>query len=136
MPNFFSGTATTMIGLTYEIDRYLDCTIYYRMLATDFLRVARFCGVTRRSLGSQGRYHFILDTRVTVWLLQMLCSTDRPGHKDLYCKFDLDIVVVRADEDSSHRKKREQKSKQNAKLGKPQDDEFDLFVNSAEIRYT
>ena len=125
-----------MIGLTYEIDRYLDCTIYYRMLVTGFLRVARFCGVTRRSLGSRGRYYFILDTGVTVCLLQMLCSTDRPSHKDFYRKSDPNIVVVRADEASSHRKKREQKSKQNAKLGKPQDDEFDLFVNSAEIRYT
>jgi hypothetical protein len=36
----------------------------------------------------------------------------------------------------SHRKKREQKAKQNQKLGKPHDDEFDLFINSAEIRYT
>ena len=36
----------------------------------------------------------------------------------------------------SHRKKREQKAKMNQKLGKPTDDEFDLFINSAEIRYT
>lgn len=36
----------------------------------------------------------------------------------------------------SHRKKREQKAKMNQKLGKPNDDEFDLFINSAEIRYT
>ncbi|KIM30804.1 hypothetical protein M408DRAFT_21631 [Serendipita vermifera MAFF 305830] len=37
---------------------------------------------------------------------------------------------------SSHRKKREQKAKQNQKLGKPNDDEFDLFINSADVRYT
>ncbi|CCA70074.1 related to KRE33-Killer toxin REsistant protein [Serendipita indica DSM 11827] len=37
---------------------------------------------------------------------------------------------------SSHRKKREQKARMNQKLGKPNDDEFDLFINSAEIRYT
>ncbi|KAG8874859.1 hypothetical protein FRC20_004973 [Serendipita sp. 405] len=37
---------------------------------------------------------------------------------------------------SSHRKKREQKAKLNQKLGKPNDDEFDLFINSADIRYT
>ncbi|KAG8833327.1 hypothetical protein FRC17_010859 [Serendipita sp. 399] len=37
---------------------------------------------------------------------------------------------------SSHRQKREQKAKLNQKLGKPNDDEFDLFINSADIRYT
>src|SRR5258706_12753212 len=54
---FFIGTATTKIGLTYGTDRFLGYTTYYRMLATGSRHDARFCGVTRRSLVSQGRYH-------------------------------------------------------------------------------
>ena len=57
MPNFFKiGTATTKISLTYGTDRFLGYTTYYRMLATGSRHDARFYGVTRRSLVSQGRY--------------------------------------------------------------------------------
>ena len=72
MPKISSGTATTKIGLTYETARYLGYTTYCLMLATGFRRDARFCGVTRRSSGSRGRYHFILGSRVTACLLPML----------------------------------------------------------------
>jgi hypothetical protein len=91
---FSSGTATAKIGLTYGVDRYLDYTTYYRMLATGFRRDARFCGVTRKSLVSRGKRRFILEGTVTLCPLPMLWSTDRPGHKHFSPKFVLNVVVT------------------------------------------